>query len=131
MPNINAALGLAQIENLNKFIQLKRKLYVMYSEVFQSIEFVNLFSEPKGCNSNYWLQTIILEKNKRHLKDEILKHNHDNGINTRPAWKPLHTLKPFKSFPRSSMNNTLSLYERIINLPSSPSLIYDYKNGKD
>ena len=126
MPNINAALGLAQIENIDKLLSLKRKLYHKYFEIFKNFKSIKLFKENDNSRSNYWLQTLILQKENLSLRDKILDNNHRNKIKTRPAWKPLHTLKPFKNFPRSPMKNTISLYNRIINLPSSPSLIYKY-----
>ena len=96
MPNLNAAIGLAQIESVNKILNSKRKLFFLYSRVLSQIEEIELFREPENCKSNYWLQTIILKKKFEGEKFDILNLTNKNNIMTRPVWKLLHTLKPFK-----------------------------------
>ena len=122
MANINAAIGLAQMENIDKIIKSKRRLFDVYERAFSNIDEIELFREPKNCKSNYWLQTIILKKKYSREKKNILKITNDNKIMTRPVWKLLHTLKPFKKCPKSPLVNSISLEKRIINIPSSYGL---------
>jgi len=119
MPNINAALGLAQLENLNKFLISKRKLFNSYFSVFSKINKIYLFQEKKYCKSNYWLNAIFLKKKFFKERNKILKYAHQKNIFIRPAWKPLHKLKPFRNMPRMNLDNTYKIYNACINLPSS------------
>ncbi len=119
MPNLNASIGLAQFENINKIINSKRKLYQKYNKLFSNIDEIDLFKEPRYCKSNYWLQTIILRKQNMKLRDDILQLTNKKNIMTRPVWKLLHKLKPFKNCPKSPLPKALSLEKRIINIPSS------------
>ena len=119
MPNINAALGCAQFEKLPEFIDSKRKLFLSYKSVFESIKEVKIFSEPKDCQSNYWLQTLILEEEHKNKLEGILEYTNNNGVMTRPAWDLMHTLRMFKDCPRAPLPIAESLAQRIINIPSS------------
>jgi Predicted pyridoxal phosphate-dependent enzyme apparently involved in regulation of cell wall biogenesis len=119
MPNINAALGLAQLEQLPLFIDSKKRLFEAYDEAFSDVKGVRLFVEPKGCRSNYWLQTILLDKNNAHHRDAILQATNDKGIMTRPAWVPMHELAPYRNCPAMELPVTESLVSRLINIPSS------------
>jgi len=116
MPNINAALGVAQLEQLDKYISNKRRTAQTYSEFFNSrgIEF---FTEPKNSRSNYWLNTILLKDSKE--RDEFLKYANDNSIMTRPAWSLMHKLEMFKNAQIGELSNARLLEDRIVNLPSS------------
>ena len=119
MPNLNASIGLAQFENINKIINSKRKLFQKYNKLFSNIDEIDLFKEPRYCKSNYWLQTIILRKQNMKLRNDILKLTNKKNIMTRPVWKLLHKLQPFKNCQRSPLPKALSLEKRIINIPSS------------
>lgn len=119
MPNLNASIGLAQFENINKIINSKRKLFQKYNKLFSNIHEIDLFKEPRYCKSNYWLQTIILKKQNMKLRNDILKLTNKKNIMTRPVWKLLHKLQPFKNCQRSPLPKALSLEKRIINIPSS------------
>ena len=123
MPALNAALGLAQIEKLQEFIERKRKLAKKYQEILDGFKEFNFFVEPDYAKSNYWLNAIILNKGYENLKDEILKETNKNGIMTRPVWKLMHHLKMFKSCPKMDLSVSESLENRIINIPSSANLI--------
>jgi dTDP-4-amino-4,6-dideoxygalactose transaminase len=125
MPNINAALGLAQLEQLQGKLMRKRKLFEKYYEVFSSIEGITLFKEPENCTSNYWLQAIILNELNENLRDTILEVTNDVGITTRPSWRLLTNLTPYRYHPRMELTVASSLASRIINIPSSPNLIVD------
>ena len=126
MPNLNAALGCAQLEQLDSFIAAKRTLFARYLDAFSGIPEVKLMHEPEGCTSNYWLQTLLLGKaeTKAHpaLRDLILNTSNDLGIMIRPAWQLLHTLTPYQQCPHMPLTVAKSLQQRIINLPSSVSL---------
>lgn len=123
MPNINAALGLSQITKLNKYLKNKRKLTLMYKKIFEKNEFFDFFSEPENSTSNYWLQTIIIKKKYTKHRDYILNYLNNNGIMCRPPWNKIHTLKPYRKFPRMRLDTTNDIYKRIINIPSGPNII--------
>ena len=116
MPNINAALGCAQIEQLKEKLSRKRTLAERYKLFFQEkgIPFV---AEPAGCRSNYWLNAIVLENRKQ--RDRFLKATNDNGVITRPLWKLLPELPMYRHCWSDSLENAQWLQERIANLPSS------------
>ena len=122
MPNINAALGCAQLEQLPEFLASKRRLFKHYKDALENIPQVRLFAEPKDSQSNYWLQTLLLNESVSDLRDEILRATNDAGLMTRPAWAKLNTLSPYVDCQSSSLSVTESLVSRIINLPSSSGL---------
>lgn len=119
MPNLNAALLIAQLENLNFFIRNKRELAKKYQAFFKDTEF-NFFKEPKNSKSNYWLNSIIL-KNKKN-KDQFLEETNSNGIMTRPIWLLMNKLPMFKNAQSIDLKNSKWLFERVVNIPSSVTL---------
>jgi aminotransferase in exopolysaccharide biosynthesis len=123
MPNINAALGCAQLEQLPQKLQQKRELFQKYKMAFSKVQGVTLFSEPINSKSNYWLQTLLLDENQVDCRDSILSETNKSGLMTRPAWVLLNDLVPFKKFPCGDLKTAQSLSRRIINIPSSPSLL--------
>ena len=123
MPNLNAALGLAQIENLSKFIKAKRILYRRYKKIFDNVEGVTLFKEPINAKSNYWLQTLILDKKNIKFKNKILKLAHKESIFIRPAWKMISDLKPYKKKQKMNLSGAKDIYKRVINIPSGQDLV--------
>jgi len=122
MPNLNAALGCAQLEQLPTLLDSKRRLFARYSDAFARIEGVRLMTEPEGSRSNYWLQTILLDPRHETQRDAILAATNDAGLMTRPAWRLLPTLKPYSSCPSAPLTVAESLERRIINIPSSGTL---------
>ena len=122
MPNINAALGCAQMEKLPEKISSKRELFKRYKEEFKLISGASIFEEPINCQSNYWLQTLLLEDDNLDLRDSILEASNKEGIMTRPAWKLMSNIAPYRNSPAMSLESANSLYRRVINLPSSPVL---------
>lgn len=122
MPNINAALGCAQLENLEKFVNAKRELFGIYQIAFESFSEFELFTEPENCRSNYWLQAILLNEKSSPLRDEILYEINSAGIMSRPVWTLLNRLNHFKDMPSMNLDGAIDLEKRIVNLPSSPSL---------
>jgi len=120
MPNINAALGCAQMEKLPEKIISKRELFKRYKEEFNLISGASIFEEPKNCQSNYWLQTLLLKDDNLDLRDAVLEASNKEGIMARPAWKLMSNLAPYRNSPAMSLKGANSLYRRVINLPSSP-----------
>ncbi|WP_342442474.1 LegC family aminotransferase [Lysinibacillus sp. FSL K6-0075] len=118
MPNINAALGCAQLEKLPKFIEQKRDLAKFYQKVIMNIEGVELLKEPAYAQSNYWLQTIMLDE--RYKRDELLDFLNENGVMSRPIWKPMHELEMFTECPKMDLTVTERLEQSIINITSTP-----------
>ena len=122
MPNLNAALGCAQMEKLPEKLRAKKRLFHIYTEAFSGIEGVNIFAEPQGSDSNYWLQTLMLSEDNLELRDEILEVTNAQKIMTRPIWTPLNELRPYITSPSMNLDVVKSLEKRLISLPSSPGL---------
>lgn len=118
MPNINAALGCAQLEKVKEFVKYKRQLVEQYEKMLVPIEGFQLFKEPPNCNSNYWLQTILLDQSLK--KDHILSFLNENGVMSRPIWCPMHLLEMYKNCPKADLIVTEELHKTAINIPSTP-----------
>ena len=118
MPNINAALGCAQLEKMSEFVEQKRKLTIKYEQLIANLQGVRLFKEPANCDSNYWLQTLILDDT--YNREEVLAYLNNNGVMSRPIWTPMHNLDMFMDCPKMDLSVTDSLNERVINIPSTP-----------
>ena len=119
MPNLNAALGLAQVENLKKFLQSKRKLFAEYNKKFSNIDSIKILKEPENSKSNYWLNSIILNKPSIKNRDKIIQLAKENNIYLRPAWRPLHMLRPYRLMPSMPIKNANVIYKSLNNIPSS------------
>jgi Predicted pyridoxal phosphate-dependent enzyme apparently involved in regulation of cell wall biogenesis len=119
MPNLNAALGCAQLEQLPGFLLAKRKLAQRYQEVFAAVPGIRVVAEPPGCQSNYWLNALLLDAEFSDQRDAVLQMSNDAGIMTRPAWTLMHRLPMFKDCPRMDLSVAESLERRLINIPSS------------
>jgi len=140
MPNINAALGLAQLELLPKFLQSKRKIAQSYKEFFSITQYLNqslnhpigtpcgaegqlvnqpivFVDEPSHTQSNFWLNCILL--NSKQERDAFLKFSNDNGVMTRPAWTLMNELPMFASCQTDETKNAKDIADRLVNLPSS------------
>jgi len=122
MPNINAALGCAQLEQLPALLQAKRNLFDRYFAAFAVVPHARIVKEPEGCRSNYWLQTLLLDESVASQRDAILSATNDTGLMTRPTWTLIHKLKPYRNCPRTELPVAESLERRLINLPSSAQL---------
>lgn len=116
MPNLNAALLVAQLEKLNNFLASKRKLANEYQLFFQNTDY-KFFSEPKDCKSNYWLNCLIL-KNKLQ-RDQFLKFTNSKNVTTRPIWTLMNKLSMFKNAECGDLKNSNWLFKRVVNIPSS------------
>jgi perosamine synthetase len=122
MPNINAALGCAQMEQLPGFLQRKRELAEKYRQAFADMAGVRFFREPEQARSNYWLNTLLLDDAHGEKRDELLALTNASGIMTRPTWSLMHTLPMYKDCPRMDLSVAENLEKRLINIPSSASL---------
>ncbi len=116
MPNINAALGLAQLEQIDRFVEIKRALANRYKEFFRNtkIKFIN---EPKNAKSNFWLNAIQFDNIGE--RDKFLEYSNKNKVMTRPAWRLMNNLPMFKNCQTDDLNNAKVLSETVVNIPSS------------
>ncbi len=119
MPNINAALGVAQLEELPKFLEKKRALAMRYKKAFETLSGVRFFDEPPFAQSNFWLNAIVLNEGYESEREALLKLFNDRGIKARPVWVLMHKLPMFENCPRMNVSVAESLESRIINIPSS------------
>ena len=127
MPNLNAALGLAQIERLKRYITSKKKLFNIYKKIFSNNEMLNFFKPPKNLSWNYWLNAILLKSESIKIRNEIISKLNKNGINARPIWQLNHKINIYKDCPKMNLSNAEKLEKKIINLPSSAHLLLDEK----
>lgn len=116
LPNLNAALGCAQLEQLDAFISSKRELAARYAQFLEGSE-LQFFHEPEGCRSNYWLNAVICESHEH--RDALLKATNDRGVMTRPIWQLMNHLPLYARCLRGDLTNAEWLEARIVNLPSS------------
>ena len=117
MPNINAALLVAQLENLEIFLDSKRGLAAIYREFFAKFSNVNFIDEPQNTRANFWLNAVLFEDAQK--RDRFLKLSNESGIFTRPIWRLMSKLDMFKNCRRDGLENAKFLSERVVNLPSS------------
>lgn len=122
LPNINAALGCAQMEQLPGLLEKKRALAERYQKAFQSVEGLKFFTEPPNAKSNYWLNVLLLDKADVELHNKILEKTNDAGIMTRPAWILLNKLHMFEYCTKMDLSCAKNLETRLINIPSSSFL---------
>lgn len=121
MPNLNAALGCAQLEQLPHFVEQKRELAVQYKRVFESIEGVQFFQPPNFSESNYWLNALLIDE-AVFDRDELLGQMNNAGIMARPVWTLMHELPFYQKSPRMDLSVAEDLAHRLINIPSSSFL---------
>ena len=122
LPNINAALGCAQMEQLELFLAAKRALALRYKDAFAGMAGVSFFREPPFASSNYWLNVLLLDPGRESELQGVLEATNQAGFMTRPAWELMHRLPMYADCPRMDLPVAQSLAARIINLPSSPQL---------
>jgi perosamine synthetase len=123
MPNLNAALGCAQLEQLPGLLDSKRKLAHEYRQAFQDMQGICWFEEPVFSKSNYWLNILMLDKEYSSLRDELLDELNDAGIMCRPTWTLMHKLSMYNASPAMDLSGALDIEARLINVPSSPNLV--------
>jgi perosamine synthetase len=123
MPNINAALGCAQLEQLPRFLERKRALAASYAKAFAGLDEVRFVLEPPGTRSNYWLCALELSRALENSLADVLAATNAAGFMTRPAWNLLSTLPMYGECPRADLSTAASLARQLINLPSGPALV--------
>lgn len=120
MINLAAAVGCAQLENLDKIIKLKKKNFNIYNKIFKNFIDAEILEPSSETRSNYWLITVIFKNSS--IKKKFEKCLKKYKINFRYTWRPLNTLKIFKSCPSDNLDNSYEIFKRTLNLPSSPHL---------
>lgn len=121
MPNINAALGCAQLEHLDEFIANKRETAAAYADFFKNIDDIDFFVEPENCFSNYWLNVVIMKD--KEAQQQFLQETNDNGVMTRPIWELMNRLPMFEHCEHDSLENTIWFADRVVNIPSSVRIL--------
>lgn len=116
MPNLNAALACAQLENLGEFIRDKRKLAADYAGFFENLP-CKFVTEREGTKANYWLNTVIFSD--RDERDAFLEFSNSHQVMTRPAWQLMHKLEMFDECCKNNLDNAGWLADRLVNIPSS------------
>ena len=120
MPNLNAALLVAQLEQLDDFLENKRELTQKYEQFFATYNEIEFVKEPSNASSNYWLQAVILEDLE--ARDNFLEYTNKNGIMTRPIWKLMNELEMFKDAQCTNLDNAKYLEQRVVNISSGVTL---------
>ena len=122
LPNINAALGCAQMEQLPGFLRSKRALSERYQRLFAQVPGVRVVTEPAHSRSNYWLNCLLLDAECADQRDALLQATNENGLTTRPAWTLMHRLPMFQDSPKMDLRTAEDLEARLISIPSSAVL---------
>jgi len=122
LPNLNAAVGCAQLERLDDFVARKRRLAETYAAALSGIRGITFFREPPGAASNYWLNAFLLDPEYAAQRDPLLEEFNAAGLGCRPAWTPMHRLPMYASCQRSDLATCEDIAGRLINVPSSPRL---------
>ncbi len=122
LPNLNAALGLAQLEQLPAFLASKRQLAEQYQQAFADMQGISFIGEPRFARSNYWLNSLLLDQDLASSRDPILELANKSGVMTRPAWTLMHKLPMYKDSPRMELPVAELLEQTLLNIPSSASL---------
>lgn len=127
LPNLNAALGVAQMEVMTRRLLQKRRLQTLYREALDGVEGVEVMQPPNGSQSNYWLVTMRFTAADPHLAARqrlaLLEQAHADGMLLRPVWQPLSTLPMYADAPAGPLDRALDEAQRLLNLPSSPQLV--------
>lgn len=122
LPNINAALGCAQLEELPFFLMKKRALADRYKTALANVKGVSFFTEPENAKSNYWLNVLLVDEQYVSQRDALLDLTNRSGIQTRPAWTLMHRLKMFNQCPHMDLYVAECIAQRLLNIPSSAVL---------
>lgn len=117
MPNLNAALLVAQLEQLDDFLRSKKEIAKKYEEFFAQYNNIEFIKAPKDADSNYWLNGVLLKDEKE--RDQFLAFTNEHGVMTRPVWKLMNELEMFQDAQKTNLDNAASLALRVVNIPSS------------
>lgn len=121
MPNINAALGCAQLEHIEEYVASKRDTAKAYEEFFKDIPDIEFFVDTPETRSNYWLNVVILKDKEAQLN--FLEYTNDNGVMTRPIWELMNRLPMFEKCENDGLKNTIWFADRVVNIPSSVRIL--------
>lgn len=122
MPNLNAALGLSQLEQIDGFLERKRSLAHTYLANFSDVQGIHVFKEADYARSNYWLNVLTLDNASMEHRDVVLETCHDHGLQVRPVWRLLHKLPMYRQAPRMPLTVSEQIEASAICLPSSVNL---------
>ncbi len=120
MPNINAAIGCAQIKKIKYLIKKKRNIFLYYYKNLKKYNNLSIVKEAKNCKSNYWLNALILKKSNQKVLDNICNKTHKKGVHLRPLWQLINEILPYKKNPKMNLSNSKDINKRTLCLPSSP-----------
>jgi aminotransferase in exopolysaccharide biosynthesis len=120
MPNVNAALACAQLEQLDRFIEVKREIFGEYKAFLQNVNEIHIQEEMSNTKSNYWLNAIRFEN--RENRDAFLEYSNSNGVMTRPAWHLMNKLAMFEHSPCGKLDTAEALANTVVNIPSSVNI---------
>ena len=122
MPNLNAALGMAQLDKYPRYLEQKRRLAAKYQSAFEGVEGMSFVAEPAGTTSNYWLCAIRLDEPSLALRDELMSAAHEAGLLVRPMWNLLHQQRMYQAAGRADVSVATDLHASLICIPSTPAL---------
>lgn len=125
LTNLQAALGVAQLEHLDEFVERKRAIAYAYEKALRDLGGVTPMPTPRGCDPTYWLYTVLLEDATLERRKEVVGRLRERGIEARPIWHTLHDLPPFRDCAAYRIEHATLIYERGISLPSSVGLTPD------
>jgi perosamine synthetase len=117
LPNLNAALGVAQVSQFDNFLKIKREIAKNYEEEFSHFQEIRFLKERSNTKANYWLNCIFFKNEIE--KNEFLNLSNSNGVMTRPLWKLLSSLEMYKNCERTNLETSEEIYRRLVNIPSS------------
>lgn len=124
MPNLLAAFGVAQLENIEEFLQIKRSNAEYYNKLLMNIKGVTLPVEKEGAKNCFWLYSVVIEDEFGITRDELIQKLKERGIESRPFFMPIHDMPPYKACKHGDLKVTNELYSKGINLPSSVGLTH-------
>jgi len=123
LSSLHSSVGSAQISQISKIIKKKKMIHDLYKKEINKINGLTILEQPHYCVSNFWLNILIIDRNKYGLsKDQIIKNFLGKKIETRSVWYPNHLQRPFKNFQKYKIKNSKKLYENSLCLPSSFNL---------
>jgi len=122
LTNVAAAIGLAQLEQINQFLEIKEKNFKLYQKIMNNKKFIDIVPPPSYGKSNHWFYAIKINKNYHRDIPQIINFLEKNGVQARPIWKLNHTQKPYKDCFHVDLSNANNLYDKIFNVPCSTNL---------
>lgn len=128
LTNIQAAVGVAQLEKIQLFIKKKKDIYNFYKKKIDKISELDLAQRPKYADNNNWMMTIIINKNFRYKKDMLIKKLFKKNIQTRSMWLPIHLQKKYLKFEKYKISKSIELFNSSINIPCSTNLSSNQMN---